>query len=179
MSVPEPNRLQSHLSLPIPNPLFPTPFESLVEYLKESDISFESYEDKNLVRFVSSSEHGKFVMVAVVKSDFELFETVTFLPNHVPENKRMKVAEFCVRVNWLVQIGHLDLDFNDGELRTRVAVPFFQGVLPQNVIGRCLRDSVSVVNDIYPCIMAILHADVSPEDAFKKLLEDLEAEDSE
>ena len=171
----EPNRIQSSMTLPIPNPLIPTPFEVLLECLKEAELTFEVDEETRVIYTGITSEHGHFKMIAAIDKDQDVLHVFTILPNHVPVGKRQLIAEFCARVNRRFTVGCLDLDFEDGELRMHVAGPFPEGHLPAEIVQHCMAASGMTAHEIYPALMAVLHGGFTPEDALRKLNEDIAA----
>ena len=50
----------------------------------------------------------------------DLVQSFSTLPFSIPEDKRIKAAEFIVRLNYILKCGAFELDFSDGEVRYRV-----------------------------------------------------------
>jgi hypothetical protein len=88
------------------------------------------------------------------------------LPVNIPENKRLRVAEFLTRANYNLQIGNFELDLNDGDLRYKSSFIYDEFLeASEETFLRHLFVSLFTLDRYLPGIMAVSYGGVSPTDA--------------
>lgn len=92
-------------------------------------------------------------------------------PINAPENKRMAIAEFIARANYGMPLVTFELDFSDGEIRTRSSLQCADQTPPMKAV-EAVVDSVSIILDKYASgINSVLFANVAPQAAIASIEE--------
>jgi hypothetical protein len=100
------------------------------------------------------------------------FTLVCGSPLRILADQRLRVAEFITRVNFSLVLGHFDLDFDDGELRFRVAQECVAGLADDpSRIARLFGVALTVMDLHFPAIMNLTYGGMSPEQAVRTLEE--------
>ena len=102
-----------------------TNYHRVKEYLNTHDWHYSEPKGKGRDRRVLSGFIGSgkglfrtFSFTLWVEND--LVQSFSTLPFSIPEDKRIRAAEFIVRLNYVLKCGAFELDFSDGEVRYRV-----------------------------------------------------------
>ena len=110
-------------------------------------------------------ENAQFRCAISVSEDDDVCQCFTVLPSVVPEDKRLLIAEVCIRASYGMKIGSFEFDMDDGEIRFHAAAPYPTGNLDDAVIRHLVSVSLHVPDRYYPAFMSVLFAGVSPNDA--------------
>ena len=91
---------------------------------------------------------------------------VSLLPLKASEMRQNACAELLVRINNKVGLGHFDLDFSDGQIAFRTAIPVGEGNrLRMSVIEHVIRGHHTLVDQYLPAISTVLFTGQTPEEA--------------
>lgn len=91
-------------------------------------------------------------------------------PIKVPEARRQVIAEFLTRANYGMVIGNFEMDFSDGEIRYKTSVDLAGGSpLTMLLIKPLVYTNVLMMDKYLPGVMEVLYADVSAEQAIRKI----------
>ena len=104
----------------------------------------------------------------VVGHGNEGFTVYSISPVKVPEEARLRVAEYLTRANYALTIGNFELDFSDGEVRYKVTNFCGDIDLDQEVIDRQVGCGYSMMDRYFPGIMKVMYSGVSPADAIEE-----------
>jgi hypothetical protein len=87
----------------------------------------------------------------------------TTLPTLVPAPRRLAVVDAINRINHVQQLGHLELDMADGEVRARTVL---EGDSPITVamIDRVIRQNPELVDQYQAPLLAIAYGNAVPQD---------------
>ena len=97
---------------------------------------------------------------------------VSLLPIKASEPRRNACAELLVRINNKVGLGHFDLDFSDGQIAFRTAIPVGEGSrLRTSVIEHVIRGHHTLVDQYLPAISTVLFTGQTPEEAITAAVE--------
>lgn len=97
----------------------------------------------------------------------ERFGVYCFSAIYIPEDKRMAVAEYLMRVNYRLQQGKIEMDLNDGEIRSVATSILEDSHLSQAMIKSIETAARFNLNDAYPCLMSIAFGNASALEAFE------------
>ena len=92
-------------------------------------------------------------MQVVEETDVLLFYSV--LPGVVPERRRRHVAELLTRINHGLTMGCFELDYDDGEVRSKIALPVAGRPLDEELVERCIRVSGRLTETFMPTVVAV------------------------
>ena len=104
----------------------------------------------------------------VVGRGDEGFTVYSISPVKVPEEARLRVAEYLTRANYGLTIGNFELDFSDGEVRYKVTNFCGDIDLDQEIIDRQVGCGYSMMDRYFPGIMQVMYSGVSPEAAIEE-----------
>ena len=99
---------------------------------------------------------GSWLMYVQVVEEAKLLVVYSVLPAVVPSGRRDAVAEFVTRANYGLSLGNLEMDFDDGELRAKVALAVGDHPPDDALIERLVRVSGRLVERYLPGIEAVV-----------------------
>lgn len=138
---------------------------SFIEYLTSRECCYELQQGSQILRASIDGENARWRFL-VTQDDAGRFVLISLIPVNAPPARRSACAELLAMINWNLGFGHFDLDFSDGELRYRTAVPLSKkGRLKVAVIEHVLHGHQVIVDRFVPVISAVLFANLSPEKA--------------
>ncbi len=88
----------------------------LAKYLRHNGWVFQTLSSGN-IKFDMSSNNGRLDCLIINTEDSIVM--LSLFPIKVPDAKKEKVSEFISRANYGLEIGNLEIDFEDGEVRFR------------------------------------------------------------
>lgn len=91
------------------------------------------------------------------------------LPVRVPDDKRLKIAEFITRINFGLHLGSFKLDFTDGEVIYETVIITDGIVVSMDMVKRMLLTTSIMFDMFHDQLMAQIYSDVTPEEAIKKI----------
>ena len=137
----------------------------LIEYLNSKSTCYELDETRQVLHLGMEGENARWRCLAC-QDDAGRFVFVSLLPLHAPPARRVACAELFARINVRLGLGHFDIDFQDGELGYRTAVPVSKrGRLSSDLAEHVLHGHQVVVDRFIPAVSAVLFAGMSPEKA--------------
>jgi len=84
---------------------------------------------------------------------------------HVPEEKRLAVAEYVVRANWEILIGGFELNMGDGQIHFKNSADVEGVELTHRFLMNLVAVSQVTADKYFPGLMKVIYAGVTPEDA--------------
>src|SRR5262249_5359415 len=94
------------------------------------------------------------------------------LPDAVPEDRRVAVAELLTRANAALHIGSFEMTFADGEVRFRASIDVSRATLTPGLIDPLVRASWVLVDQHLPAVRAVVADEQSPADAIAAVTDD-------
>jgi hypothetical protein len=107
---------------------------------------------------------GTHVLLVQIVEASRLLVFYGILAVTVPEDRRPAVAEYLARVSPGLSIGSLELDFADGEVRTRVPLVVGEALLDDVLVERMIRITGRLVELFQPGLEAVI-AGTAPAEA--------------
>lgn len=94
--------------------------------------------------------------------------TYTHFPINIPKNKRAEVSEYLTMVNFGLEIGNFEMDFNDGEVRYKVFTVWEGKLLPSlDMVNEYILVGASMLERYAVPLMKLLYADITPRQAIE------------
>lgn len=118
-------------------------FDKVSQRMKDKKLSFSFREDMIHLDMGMRGTIGTLHMIIDIQDDMVV--SYAILPNQVPEEKRAVVGEYLHRANYGVQRGNFEMDFNDGEVRYKLAADIYD---PRTITNK-LVDLLILI----PCLM--------------------------
>jgi hypothetical protein len=158
--------------------------EAVKQYLDHEGWNYETNEREGLVMFGSgvTLPNGEFRSSFDADDGRERFGVYVYSAIFIPEAKRLAVAEYLTRVNYTRYLGKIEMDLDDGEIRSVATVTVEGSQLSQAMINSLENAAHFNLNDAYPGLMAIAFGDISAQAAFdryQRRQEGVPAEDEE
>jgi hypothetical protein len=94
-----------------------------------------------------------------------------FMPAYTPVERRSAMAEAIVRINQRLRLGAFDLDFDDGEVRYRIACGVQGGLLSERMVLMMLKSVVGSIDRYGPALMQVLLGAVAADDAVRRAID--------
>lgn len=147
-----------------------TPIADAVrQYLDREGWNYEINEREGMVMFGAgvTLPNGEFRTSFDADDGRERFGVYVYSAIYIPEAKRLAVAEFLTRVNYTRYLGKIEMDLDDGEIRSVATVTVEGSQLSQAMIDSLENAAHFNLDGAYPGIMAIAFGDETPKAAFE------------
>lgn len=146
-------------------------FESVIKHFEEAELTHHADREAQFAWAVIST--SKAVYNVQVRVTEDTLWVVLHHPLRVPEEQRAALAELVVRMAPENTLVRLEMDFDEGHLRTRGRIVFDEavGLDPDDIQGPILSAVVSM-DWFHPSIVAVLHQGMSPKEAIELLEND-------
>lgn len=144
-------------------------FMALEKFFEEENWQVTQLKDKLTLTMEYSAPNGTFRCFAIANEEGERFTFYSFCPIKVPEQKRGFVADYVTRANYGLPIGNLEMDFDDGEIRTKTTVMVGGTEIDYFLIKHVVYMNLVIMNKYFPGISAIVYGNVSPVEAIRQV----------
>lgn len=95
----------------------------IAKFFKKDEWRYEYDEENSLFKSGVSVDNAVGSVRVFISAMDDKVVCVFVLPQQVPEAARVAVAELACRINYKICFGQFEIDFDDGELRFRYAMP--------------------------------------------------------
>ena len=99
----------------------------------------------------------------------DIFAVYYTSPMKVIQEHRTSVAEFFMRINYNVMLGHFDLDARDGEVRFKVSAIVKGSELSLEMVRQMIGVSMNTMDKFFPGVLAIQFENKTPEEALNDI----------
>jgi hypothetical protein len=140
-------------------------YQAVVDHFTTNDWKFELDEENQVLQAGYTGDNAQFRCAVTINEDDDVCQCFAILPAVVPQDKRLAIAELCVRASYAMKIGNFEFDMDDGEIRFHAGAPYPAGKLDDSVIRHLVAVSLLMTDRYYPAFMSVLFAGVSPKDA--------------
>lgn len=142
--------------------------EVVSEFFQQENWDFLPVDGSSLaVQFLG--DNGSWLCLAKVKEAQKQFIFYSICPVHAPEEKRLIMAEFLIRVNCDLSIGKFELDFNNGEILCKTSVDFAEKQLDSPLLKRLIYINLALMDSYLPGIRSVIYNNVSAVDAIAQI----------
>src|SRR5512140_2018472 len=141
--------------------------DCIAEYLTNDEWKFgrEGGEDGNAIQAYVRGDRATFRMRFVVDEESSLLTFMVFGPTQVPDELRPPVLELLNLINTRYMIGNFELSVARREVSFRVGYDLEGGILSTQMIRNLIGSGVSAFDKLFPALMAVCFAGVSPASA--------------
>lgn len=147
-------------------------FDLIIETIQADDWSFHVLEHGSIVTLDMTLESGQFRGYFLIDEETECVQFHVVLPVTVPPKKLAVACEFICRVNYVLLIGHFDIDLDDGEVRYKTSMILHDAPVALNTIRNIMYPNLMMADHYFPAFMKVLYGDADPVD----VLDDLDDE---
>ncbi|RLC76114.1 MAG: hypothetical protein DRI81_10635 [Chloroflexi bacterium] len=143
--------------------------ETVLKFFSDDEWPFSRLEERPILRTGFAGDNGEWTCYAQVQEEQERFIFYSVCPVKAPEEKRPAMAEFLTRVNYGLVIGNFEMNFSDGEIRSKTSADFEGDRASVAVIKNLVYANVLTMDLYLPGIMSVLYGDVSPAQAITQV----------
>ncbi|MFI0607150.1 MAG: YbjN domain-containing protein [Anaerolineae bacterium] len=147
--------------------------QAFIDFFTDDDWRFDRSEQKPILRLSFQGRSGHTWNCFAQSRMGENTEQAIFYsvaPIKVPEIKRQDIAEYLTRANYGMVMGNFEMDYSDGEIRYKTSVDLAGGSQLTMLLTKPLVYTNVLMMDKYlPGVMEVLYAEVSPEQAIRKI----------
>ena len=118
-----------------------------------------------MITFGMNGDTSNYRVLLSMDLDDEIFAVYYTSPTKVDEIHRTAIAEYFMRINYNVMLGHFDLDAKDGEIRFKVSAIVKESKLSVEMVRQMVGVAMNTMDKFFPGIMAIQYANKTPEEA--------------
>lgn len=141
--------------------------------LEENNLNFQtirSTPEQTVYKLGMTLDNGRCDTFIDIRTENNQVLIYTTLPTTVPENHRVRVAEFLTRANYGLIIGNFELDFEDGEVRYK-ATYIYDDTFPntETIFMRNLFVSFNSMDKYLPGVMSVIYANILPNQAITQI----------
>jgi hypothetical protein len=151
-------------------------FDLITKTIQADDWSFQVIETESVIALDITLESGQFRCYFLVDEETECVQFHTVLPVNVPLKKRNVACEFICRVNYVLLIGHLDIDLDDGEVRYKTSGIFQEAPVTLNSIRNLIYPNLMMADHYFPAFLKVIYGDADPAEILEALDDDLNDE---
>jgi hypothetical protein len=146
-----------------------TLFETMTQFFKEDNWTFQQVEGKPMLSMHSTGENGSFASFAEAHEKKQIFIFYTYAPVKAPESKRLPVALLLTRMNYALMLGNWELDFEDGEVRYKTSIDVEGDRLSVALVKNVVIPNLLMVDRYTPAIMAVIYGNKQPLEALQEI----------
>lgn len=150
----------------------------LVAFLQEKEYRYSDLGEGSF-RLRFTGENGDYTMFVHVREGQRQFVVFTHCPVKIPKGKRAVVADYINRVNYGLTLGCLEMDMDDGEVRSRVAVPIGEHPVTRDVMDRLFDTSFFLVDDWLPGMLRVAFGNESAEASYETQLAEWQGDEGD
>ena len=144
--------------------------DSVAGYLEHEGWEITRHDDEHKIRMGVSSEHGRWPCVISIDDENRLVFFHSVCPLKIPAEKRVKLAEFLMRVNRLCYIGHFVLDFDSGETRFETYAYGTTATVDEEEMESTVGRNLAMMDKHLGSISKVISSDITPAEAVAELI---------
>lgn len=118
--------------------------------------------DPNTLWVYVRNEAGLYGLCFFTNDDAQLVRLVGSYGSHVPDARRVAVAELLSRINVRLGFGNFELDFDDGEVRFRLGEDVEGGWLSEGVVDRMMGYTLITLDRYHQAVMTVAFGMAEP-----------------
>ncbi|MEM8534840.1 MAG: YbjN domain-containing protein [Chloroflexota bacterium] len=136
--------------------------------LNDMEWSFKHVADKTAIRSGVRGKHSMYNLYFRTDEEAEILLIYTMMPQRIPEDHRLKIAEYVARANYGLRIGNFEFDMRDGEIRYKVSVDVEGGILSNTMIDNMVLAGMNTMDRYFQGFMMVCYGGKSSEEAINK-----------
>lgn len=144
-------------------------FDDVVGFFESDDWKVQRMDDPSALVMGFVGDSARWQCYCKVREDQHQILFYSIAPVAVPEDKRAAVSEFITRANYGLIVGNLEMDLMDGEVRYKSAIDVEGAEFSNALVRNIVYANVLTMDRYLPGLLAMLHADLSAEEAVAKV----------
>jgi hypothetical protein len=138
------------------NKLVASNFETMVDFFRQDKWNAVAFEDEQILQMSFRGHSSTWRCYAHARQDPGQVIFYSAFPFAVPEEKRLKVAEFLTRVNYGLLIGNFELDFNDGEVRYKTSISVDEEPVTFGLLRPIVYTNVALMDQYFNGLLTVI-----------------------
>lgn len=138
-------------------------FTTLLRYLTDENWSFIRHDDHIIVTHVTG-KNGTYRLLMDMREeknpDDKIFLMYVTAPVKAPTEKRLIVAEYLTRANWIAVVGNFEMDFSDGEIRYKGVIEYADSSVTPLMLEQLIHKCAGTMDQYFPGLMRIIYGDL-------------------
>ena len=143
-------------------------YNAMVTFFREKKLNFTEISGKPMIAFGIDGKNGKFRCAGRANEKLQLLVFYSNCPLIVPENRRLAMAEFLIRINDIMNIGNFDMNFDKGEISYRTSIDAEGVGLTSLMIKNSISVNIGTMDRWLPGIMAVINGG-APKEALAQI----------
>ena len=138
-------------------------FATLIRYLTDESWTFSRPADHILMTHVTG-KNGTYRILMDMREekdpDEKIFLMYVTAPVKAPTEKRLVVAEYLTRANWVAVVGNFEMDFSDGEIRYKGVLEYADGTVTPLMLEQLIHKCAGTMDQYFPGLMRIIYGEL-------------------
>lgn len=143
--------------------------ELLRQFLKREDFKFQQLPNTDIFMMNFGGDTTTYQALFHIMEDRGLILFYVFGPTKVPLKRLHAAAEFVARANFGLQVGNLELDFRDGEVRYKSTLVVEGATVGRATLLRFMLPALFSMDEYYPGILRVALGSLSPAAAIAEI----------
>ncbi len=140
-------------------------FDEVADLLTSADLDLERDPEAGVLRGAFEVGDEVLHVAVVVDEEDEALLVYAVADDVVPQARRADVAQVAARANWGLLGVTVELDLDDGEVRTRASLDLQLQQPTGPLLARLVRDALTTAAMYLPAVAAVVAGTASPADA--------------
>lgn len=151
----------------------------IAKFFKKDDWRYKFDEENSLFKSGVAVDSAVGNVRVFISAMDDKVVCVFVLPQQVPEDVRVAVAELACRINYKLCFGQFEIDFDDGELRFRYAMPSEELTdSPMDKAQRLLYLPHAMITRYGPAFIKVVLGAQTPKEAIREAEGDIDGGDA-
>lgn len=142
-------------------------YQQLLQHFDARDVRYLSHVESLSLYADFRLDFGTCRVIAAIDAENRLFQVFGYSPVRIPKGARRLVAETIGRANYGARVGKFEMDFDSGELRFQACHILDDDRLDDEVIGRLMGTTMTMLDLYLPAVMSVIYGNETPEDAIR------------
>lgn len=141
--------------------------QTVVSYMQAENWTYSVDETKGMVFYDVAGEHATFSCVLVIDERLQCLSIYTHTGILVPSIKRLRMADFIARANYVLLLGCFELDVESGEFHFRLSLPLAESELSHQQLRDLVSTGIYAVDCYYPGIMMLIYQNATAAESMR------------
>ena len=144
--------------------------DSVVQYFAGEGWDVSRSSSEPALRMGVSTKNARWQCVVNVDEDEEIVFLHSVCPLKAPAESRSRVAEFLMRLNRTIYMGHFVMDFDSGEIRFETYVHGENGTTSGGAMDSFLNRNIATMDKHVCDIARVISTEIPPAEAMTQVL---------
>lgn len=122
-----------------------------------------------MISFGMTGSSSTYHVLLSMDLEDDIFGVYFTSPTKVVEEHRPAIAEYFMRINYHVMLGHFDLDARDGEFRFKLSCVLTASALSIEMVLHMIHVASTTMERFFPGVMAVQFGNKTPQEAFNDI----------